>query len=232
MVFHWSLSDSKSPQVSRTFLSILAVPNNVVVWMVFTRPPTSKSSSPFNNPLVTALNAPNTIGIIVTCMFHIIIIIIYFLRVFLTSVNWWSITGVWVTTFPLVSRTLLSILADYFTSCEFSTQALTDGLSLESEWQRLLESPGLFSVFWLIISQVSSRLQHYWNLILGLFSLLSRTLVVGVTLLQRCNRCYLLPQSTEQWKCGELCCLDQLEACSYKSTWAARVLFKYCCVVM
>ena len=53
MVFHWSLSDSKSPQVSRTLLSILAVLNNVVVWMVSTRSPTSKSSRPFNNPLVT-----------------------------------------------------------------------------------------------------------------------------------------------------------------------------------
>ena len=70
MVFHWSLSDNKSHQVSRTLLSILAVLNNVVVWMVSTRPPTSKSSSPFNNPLVTVPNAPITIGIIVTCMFY------------------------------------------------------------------------------------------------------------------------------------------------------------------
>ena len=49
MVFHWCLSDSKSPQVSRTLLSIL---NNAVVWMVTTRPLTSKSSSLFNNPFV------------------------------------------------------------------------------------------------------------------------------------------------------------------------------------
>ena len=70
MVFHWSLSDSKSPQVSRTLLSILAVLNNAVVCMVSTRPLTSKSSSPFINPLVTVPNAPITIGIIVTCMFH------------------------------------------------------------------------------------------------------------------------------------------------------------------
>ena len=70
MVFHWSLSDSKSPQVSRTLLSILAVLNSAVVWMVSTRPPTSKSSSPFSNPLVTVPNAPITIGIIVTCTFH------------------------------------------------------------------------------------------------------------------------------------------------------------------
>ena len=69
MVFHWSLSDSESPQISRTLLSIQAVLNNVV-WMISTRPPTSKSSSPFSNPLVTVLNAPITIDIIVTCMFH------------------------------------------------------------------------------------------------------------------------------------------------------------------
>ena len=70
MIFHWSLSDSKSLQVSRTLLSILAVLNNAVVWMVSTRRPTSKSSSPFSNPLVTVPKVPITIGIIVTCMFH------------------------------------------------------------------------------------------------------------------------------------------------------------------
>ena len=64
MVFHWSLSDSKSHQVSSTLLSILAV------WMVSTRPPSSKFSSPFSNPLVTVPNVPITIGIIVTFMFH------------------------------------------------------------------------------------------------------------------------------------------------------------------
>ena len=70
MVFHWSLSDSKFPQVSRTLLNILAVLNNVVVWIVSTHPPTSKSSSSFSNPLVTVPKAPITIGIIVTSMFH------------------------------------------------------------------------------------------------------------------------------------------------------------------
>ena len=70
MVFHWSLSDSNSPQVTRTLLSILAVLNNVVVSMVSTHPPTSKSSNPFINPLVTVPKAPTTIGIIVTFMFH------------------------------------------------------------------------------------------------------------------------------------------------------------------
>ena len=70
MVFHWRLSDSKSPQVSWTLLSILAVFDYADVWMVSTRSPTSKSSRPFNNPLVTEPKAPIKIGIIVTFMFH------------------------------------------------------------------------------------------------------------------------------------------------------------------
>ena len=70
MVFHWSFSDSKSPQVSTTRLRILAVFSNAVVWIVSTRPPNSKSSRPFNNPLVIVSNAPITIGTIVTFMFH------------------------------------------------------------------------------------------------------------------------------------------------------------------
>ena len=70
MVFHWSLSDSKSPQVSRTRVRILAVLSNAVVWKVSTRPPTSKSSRLFNNPLVSVPKAPITIGTIVTFMFH------------------------------------------------------------------------------------------------------------------------------------------------------------------
>ena len=64
------LSDSKFPPVSRTLLSILAIFSNAVVRMVSTRPPTSKSSRPFNNPLVTVPKAPIIIDIIVTGMFH------------------------------------------------------------------------------------------------------------------------------------------------------------------
>ena len=70
MVFHWSLSDSKSPQISRTRLRILAVLSSAVVWIVSTRPPNSKSSGPFENPSVIVPNAPITIDTIVTFMFH------------------------------------------------------------------------------------------------------------------------------------------------------------------
>ena len=50
MVFYWSLSDSKSPQLSWTLLSILAEFNNAVVWMVSSHPLISQSSSPSTNP--------------------------------------------------------------------------------------------------------------------------------------------------------------------------------------
>ena len=70
MVFHWSLSDIKSPQISWTILNILAVFKNVLFWMVSTCPPTSKSSSPLYNALVTVSRAPIMIGMIVTFMLH------------------------------------------------------------------------------------------------------------------------------------------------------------------
>ena len=55
IVVHLRLCDSKSPQVSRTLLHILAHLNNAVVWMVSTRPLISRSSSPFTNPLVIVI---------------------------------------------------------------------------------------------------------------------------------------------------------------------------------
>ena len=108
MVFHWSLNDSKSPQVSRTLLWILTDLNNLVVWMVFTRLLISKSSSLFNNPLVTVPRAPITIDINVTFMFDNFYLfqsfshqreLMVFHRSFSDSKSWH------------ISRTLLSILA-------------------------------------------------------------------------------------------------------------------------
>ena len=66
MFVHWSLGDSKSPQVSRTLLTILAVLSNAVICIISARPHTSKSSRPCDNPLVIVPKAPITIGTIVT----------------------------------------------------------------------------------------------------------------------------------------------------------------------
>ena len=74
--FDWSLSDTKFPQVSQTFLSILAGFNSAVVWLP-THPtplhPTLISSflSLFSRPLRTIPKTPTSIGISVTFMFHI-----------------------------------------------------------------------------------------------------------------------------------------------------------------
>ena len=71
MVFQLTWSESKSPQVSWTVLSILADLNNIVVWMVFTWPLISKSSSPCTNSLLTVLSVPVTFVITTTFIFHI-----------------------------------------------------------------------------------------------------------------------------------------------------------------
>ena len=67
-VFYWSLSDSKSSQVSRTLLNILADLNNTVIWMV------SACSTISNRPLTKSLgivpSTPTTNGITVTFILH------------------------------------------------------------------------------------------------------------------------------------------------------------------
>ena len=70
MVFRLSMSGRKSPQVSRTLLSILADLNNAVVWMDSTCSLISIASSPCTSPLVTVPSTPITTGISVTFMFH------------------------------------------------------------------------------------------------------------------------------------------------------------------
>ena len=68
-IFHWSLSDSKSPQVSRTFLGILVV-LKIYEWSPHVRQLPSPSGS-LIILLLTVPKAPITIGIIVTCTVHI-----------------------------------------------------------------------------------------------------------------------------------------------------------------
>ena len=100
MVSHWSLSDNKSPQVSRTLLSILGDLHNAVVWMVSSHPLISKSSNPLINLLVTIITI-------------IIIIIIT------------TTTSTTTTTTPLEFFT--SVLADGF-SLEFEWQQVSSSL--------------------------------------------------------------------------------------------------------
>ena len=140
MIFHESLSDSKSPQVSRTLLSILAVLNNAVVWMVFTWPPTSKSSSPFNNPLVTVPKAPI---IIVTFMFHVFFQFpskVEVLILLFTFFQFYFVISRDSKVDNFENSLFCWLLLFFFTTLDFLTSVLTDGFSLEFERQQV--SPG------------------------------------------------------------------------------------------
>ena len=70
IVFHWSLSDSRSPQLFLTLLSILVDLNNVLVWMDSTHPLISNSLSLPTHPFVSVPRGPYTIVIIVIFQFH------------------------------------------------------------------------------------------------------------------------------------------------------------------
>ena len=141
MVFHWSLSDSKSPQVSRTRLRILSVLSNAVVWIVSTRPPTSKSSRPFNNPLVIVPKAPITIGTIVTFMFHSFFNSLArsrYLSFFSLSFRFimWS-AGTAKSTILQIQFFFVDYYDDYYYLLRVFTSAQADGISLEIEWQQV-----------------------------------------------------------------------------------------------
>ena len=84
MIFQWNLSDT------RTLLSIPADLNSAVIWMVSTCLLISKFSSPCNNPMVTVLSSPITIGITITFMLHIFFysqVRSRYLSLFLLSIN-------------------------------------------------------------------------------------------------------------------------------------------------
>ena len=150
MVFHWSLSDSKSPQVSRSLLSFLADLNNVAIWMVSTCHLISKSSNHFNNPSVTVPRTPIIIGIKVTFMLHSFFD-------YLARSRYWSFFSLsfnftqW--SVGKAKSTILQVLfffVDnyyYFTLSEFSHQS-SGWPSLESELYQV--SLDLQDIFWIL----------------------------------------------------------------------------------
>ena len=70
MVFHSSLRNSHSPQVSKTTFSILVDLSNAVAWMASTCPLISKSSCLFTKPLEIVPSESIKIIITVTFIFH------------------------------------------------------------------------------------------------------------------------------------------------------------------
>ena len=130
--------------VTATFLSILAVLNTAVVWMVSTWPPSSKSSSPFNNVLVTVPKAPITIGIFVTFMFLSFFNSLTRSR-YLSFFSFFQFYSVVIRNSKVdnILLLLLLLLIRVFHIC-------VSWWSFTGDWvtASLLKSPGLFSVFW------------------------------------------------------------------------------------
>ena len=130
----------KSPGLVSVFWHLI----NAVVWIVSTRPPTSKSSRPFNNPLVNVPNALITIGTIVTFMFHSFFNSLArsrYLSFFSLSFRFILWSG------GIAKSTILQILFlyyyyyyyfyYYYTLCKFPPPVLADGISLWFVWQQV-----------------------------------------------------------------------------------------------
>ena len=92
--------------------------------MVSTRPSTSKSSSPFCNHLVTVPNAPITIGIIVTCMFHS----------FFNSLAWSRYLSFFSHSFSFIRWSSRNSKVDNFASSLFLLVIIRSGLLAEIRW--------------------------------------------------------------------------------------------------
>ena len=127
MVFHWSLSDSKSSQLARN-ISILAGLNNTVVCMVSIRP-ISNSPSPCTSVLVMLPSASITININVTFIFH------SFFSSLARSMDLSLFSFSFSSTLRSVGTAKFNIRQASFPQ-DF-TSSLANSLSLESEWQQI-----------------------------------------------------------------------------------------------
>ena len=123
MVFHWSLSHSKSAQVSRTLLSILDDLNYVLVWMVSTRPVISQSLYQSFGDCTKGTNYDwynGHFNIPQFFQFSSKVVILIFIFNFSQFYNYYFYY--------------------YFKSCEFLTSVFAGCISLESEWQHVSSS--------------------------------------------------------------------------------------------
>ena len=142
--FHWSLSDSKTLQVSMTLLSILTELDNIVVWMASVRPRTCKSSSSFTKPLGVVPSAPITIDTTVNFMFHSFLVLWQDLSTFISL----------FASFGFQSEVCQDHIILFFES--FFIPVLAGIWVIAS----LLNSPGLFPLFW----QISPMIFFEWPL--------------------------------------------------------------------
>ena len=110
MVFHWSLSDNKSPLVSCTLLSIL-VNTRFVVWIISFLSQIFYSSSLFSRFSESVPSAPTTIGITVTFMFYSFFQVSSKVQVFVQLFTAFHFCLLTLTLVVVVSSLLLGVLS-------------------------------------------------------------------------------------------------------------------------
>ena len=142
MGFYWSLSNCKSPQVSKILLSILANVKNALVWIVSTCSLISKSSSPFPSPFEIVPYAPITIGKTVNFIFHSLFLLFWLDLGTYISFRFLLILlyGLTRTQSPPFSRLFFLSLGLVFWSRIadlFISQNLKDVCTSHSQWQIL-----------------------------------------------------------------------------------------------
>ena len=139
MGFHWSLSDSNSPLISRTLLSILANLINAIVSMVYTR---LLYYYYYWRVFHTSSNWWVSTGVWVT------VTLLWSPGLFLV---FWPISSMLLFRWSTLVFFIIIIIGEFF------TPALTDVLSLEFEWQQVSSSLQESS-------QYSGDSQQCWNL--------------------------------------------------------------------
>ena len=146
IVFHWSLSDSEPPKISRTLLNILTDLNNAVVWIVSALPSIYNSFKPFTKPYGIVSSAPITISITVTFIFHNFFWFYGKIKIFVSSFVFFDFHSV-------VGRNRLLLIIIIIIMIIYSLRIFHSRISWwfpTGVWvtASLLKSPGLVLVFW------------------------------------------------------------------------------------
>ena len=160
----WSLTDSKSTQISRNLPSILTVLSNTVGWIVSTCPFISKSI-PYINLLVIVPRAPITIGHFHVPHFfqfpskvHVLIFffLFHFLSILHSNRPERQSSQFGKSSFLLLEGLVVCPRLDdpfyyyhHFASGEFFTASLVGYLSPKSDWQNVssnAQDPTLYSI--------------------------------------------------------------------------------------
>ena len=146
ILFFTSLSDTKSPQESRTLLNILAHLNNAAIYMTSTCPPISNSTCPRSKTLVTGSIAPITIRITVTFTFHCFFVLLQGLRYCVSfCFLWFSFWGALERQKSTIWQVLclfdvFFLLIFFIVFYEIFTPMSVDALLLKSKGQQIFSS--------------------------------------------------------------------------------------------